>query len=282
MKSFRGISFSFIPLIILHIVCSRHQSPSFWPANGARFEDVTWEIPLADSASVLPEENGRWEISGPPDGIPPKIAIVSHRKPQGKPYKKLIGRIDQETFRADGPIPREFYRFGKPGVLLLGYEGADSTRLLTIFDPPLVMVPSDPGALDSEFTSESKSKVWDAKADTFRQELKTRLRLTMLRKGTVWMDTTARSAVLCRMSLSQDRTVGFGGTGLIVPDAVMLESRVLFVEGVGPVLEWGVRSREKRQASVEAGIPPGPGPERPEALELWIEVTLHRMVKIEH
>ncbi len=277
MKSLHGISFLLFPLFIIVTGCSRHRSPSFWPPNGARFEDATWEIPLADSASVLPEVNGRWELTGPPDGIPPKIAIVSHQKPEKNPYKKLIGRIDQETFRADGPILHEFYRFDKPGVLLLGYEGADSTRLLTIFDPPLVMLPSDPAAFESEFISESKSKIWDAKADTFRQELTTRMRLTMLRKGAVWMDTAARPAVLCKMSLSQDRTVGFGGTGLIVPDAVMLESRVLFAEGVGPVLEWGIRSREKMSTPAEGGIPPAPGPERPEALELWIEVTLHRM-----
>ena len=279
MKSPRGISFLLFALFILLAACMRHQSHSYWPRNGARFEDVTWEVPLADSASVLSEASGQWDLPKPPNGIPLKIAIVLHQKPENASYKNLIGRIDQETFRADGPILHEFYRFGKTGVLLLGYEGSDSTKLLTIFDPPLVMVPPDPATLGSEFISESKSKVWDAKADTFRQELTTRMRLTALRKGTVWMDTMARSAFLCRMSLSQDRTIGFGGTGLIVPDAVMLESQVLFVEGFGPVLEWGIRSRQKIAAQAEGMTPPGPGPERLDSPEFCVEVTLHRMVK---
>jgi hypothetical protein len=282
MKSFRGISLLLVPLFILLCACSRNSPPSFWPRNGVRFEDVTWDVPLADSASVLIEKNGQWKLPDPPDGIPLKIEITLHRKPDGKPYKKLIGRIDQETFRADGPMLHEFYRFTKKGALLLGYEGSDSKKLLTIFDPPLVMVPPDPGSLDSELVNSSKSKTWDSKADTFMQNQMTRLRLKRIRRGTVSIDAAVRPAVLCTMSLSQDRMIGFGGTGLIVPDAVMLESRILFVEGIGPVLEWGIRSREKMETQHEGGIPPGPGPERPHAVELFIEVTLHRMVEIEH
>lgn len=104
MKSLRGISLLVSTFFILLTACSRHQPPSFWPRNGVRFEDVTWEVPLADSASVLPGKNGRWNLPEPPDRIPLKIETVLHRKAEGKPCRKLIGRIDQETFRADGLI----------------------------------------------------------------------------------------------------------------------------------------------------------------------------------
>jgi hypothetical protein len=102
--------------------------------------------------------------------------------------------------------------------------------------------------------------------------------VTLKKKGMVTLDSSSVPAILCKLSFSQDRTVGFGGADLIVPDAVMMENNVLFAEGVGPVLEWGVRSREKPESPSTKKEPVAPGPERFERTELYMEVTLHQIL----
>jgi hypothetical protein len=265
--------------IMFVIACSRLETPAYWPANGAKFQDITWEIPVADSASVLIEKGGCWVLPQPPDGAHPGTVQIAHQKPAGKPFAGLPGRVDQEVVRGTGTAGREFYRFDQGRVLLLGYEGADSTSLLTVYHPPLVLFPGNLDLFDSTFVNESKPRIWNAAADTFRNDFTTRVRLSVKKRGKVMMDdTTAVQALLCRLSLSQDRTVGFGGTDLIVPDAVTMESMVLAARGVGPVLEWGIRSREKPESASGRTDPMPPGPDRIDRMELYIEATLHRVL----
>jgi hypothetical protein len=278
MKSLEKKLLSSGILVVFIMSCSSDKAPLFWPQNGSRFQDVTWEIPVADSASVLIEKGGCWILPLPPDGVHTKIANVSHQKPTRKPYAKQLGRIDQEVVRGMGTAGREFYRFDKKGILLLGTEGSDSTSLLTIYNPPLILFPGNLASLDSAFLNESKPRIWNAIADTFKQDFTTRIRLSVKKRGKLMLDSSIVPAVLCKLSLSQDRTVGFGDKDLIVPDAVIMESNVLIAEGIGPVFEWGIRSREKSGSQFDKKAPMPPSPKRFERMELYIEATLHRVV----
>jgi hypothetical protein len=279
MKSLRGIFYWSVPLFIVFLGCPRRPSPSFWPQNGYRFEDMTWEVSLSDSSSILINKGGCWILPSLPDGNLLTLTSVTHQKSARKPYHRLLGRVDQEVSREAGPILREFYRFDGKGILLLGCEGADSASLLTIYTPPLVLFPNHPDLLDTTFLFESKPEIWNARTDTVRPDFTTRIRLTLKQKGTVLLHSFQIPAILCKMSISQDRTVGFGGTDLIVPDAVMMENNVLLADGIGPVLEWGIRSRAApgNPAPGKEHTPLGPG--RTERTELYYEVTLHRTVQ---
>ena len=262
--------------------CQRSLESAYWPEHPSVFQDTQWTIQLEDSAAVLLEENETWNLP-----IPPKESSeqsrVQHQESKGKPYFGWLGRVDQEVIRNRGPILREYYRFGRNGILFLGGESSDSTRLLTFYQPPLLLLPNDLDRLDTTLTHETVPRVWNALTDTFQEEPRIRIRLSPKKTGQVRIDDTLVPAVLCRMVISQDGTVGFGGTDLIVPDAVMMESHVLFARGIGPVLEWGIRSRQSESQDKEPGREDnGMTPEESllhEQREFYIEVTRHDIVQ---
>ncbi|UCE17336.1 MAG: hypothetical protein JSV84_10570 [Gemmatimonadota bacterium] len=266
--------------ILLVVVCHQSNPPPFWPESGTTFQDISWEIPVADSTSVLQTQAGCWILPQPPDTVSPKITVTKHRTFTGHPYQEPLGQVDQEVLHDSGAITREFYRFGKEGIMLVGYETRDSTDQLTVYEPPLVLIPKNVSNLDTTFVHEQIPKVWDATIDSFRQEQKTRVRLVLEQKGSVLLDSFAVFALLYDITLSADKTVAFGGTDLIVPDALILQSKVLIAQGVGPVLEWGVRSRKKEGNEFESQerILDSKDTERSEEWEHYIEVTLHRKI----
>ncbi|UCE19785.1 MAG: hypothetical protein JSV84_05445 [Gemmatimonadota bacterium] len=232
-------------LLFIVTTCNQSNPPIFWPESGTTFQNISWEVPVADSTSVLQTQGGCWILPQPPDTVSPKITVTKHGPFTVHPYQEQRGRVDQEVLHDSGTVKREFYRFGKEGIMLVGYETRDSTDRLTVYEPPLVLIPKNVSSLNTTFVHEQIPKVWDATGDSFRQEQKTRIRLVVEQKGSVRLDSIAVFALLCDMSLSADKTVPFGGTDLIVPDALIMQSRVLIAQGVGPVLEWGIRSRRE-------------------------------------
>jgi hypothetical protein len=267
-------------LLFLSLSCQQNHQIQFWPENGTTFQNISWEIPVADSSLILQQKDGHWILPKPLDNVEPKITMTRHRQPNINPYQNVVGNVSQEVFHDSGMVKREFYRFKKHGILLLGTESRDSTQLITICEPPMVLIPQNLENLDTTYFYEGTPKVWDATADSFRQQQKTRLRLTPKQKGTVMLDSVAVPARLVQMTLSKDGTVGYAGTDLIVPDAIMLQSNILIVEKIGPVLEWGVRSRKKGcDVTATHEIDPGIGnQDRFEEREYYIEVTLHQKV----
>ncbi|MBN1996076.1 hypothetical protein JW935_00905 [candidate division KSB1 bacterium] len=233
---------------------------------------------MADSSKILQEKDGHWILPSPPDSVLQKSSITRHQKFTGRAHESFAGIVNQIVLHDSGFLKKEFYNFRNRDVLLLGTESRDSTYLFTIYEPPLVMLPRDVANLDSTFFCETNPKVWDATVDSIRHQQKTRLRLRVQEKGKIKMDSKAVPALLLKMTLSMDRAVGFGGTDLIVPDAIMMQSYVLFAETLGPVLEWGMLSREKSKITAdETGLEIEDRPKL-RAREYYIEVTLHRKI----
>ena len=266
--------------IFFVITCTKDHPYSFWPESGITIKNITWEVSLTDSVSILKKEAGHWILPRPPDFMITKLTVAHYNCPEIQHNRKILKNIDQEVVHEGGSIKREYYRFDKKGVMLLGYEGIEPSHALTVYNPPLILFPSNIQRLDTTFVHETIPIVWNADLTSNHESQKTRIRIKLNEQGTVMIDSILTPAKLCKISLSMDKTVAFGENELIVPDAVMMESNILIAEGVGPVLEWGIRAREKSEieAVSESRDPHKRGRISEDQQSYYIEVTLHQII----
>jgi hypothetical protein len=258
---------NFFPFIIclLLIGCIKNV-PLYWHSNGTIIKDITWEIPVADSSTIFKMDAALWRLPQPPDSITPLITYTTYRTPRLLSYTKLLGRIDQEVVHSNDTDNIEFYRFENGNVLLLGFATPDTMKPLTVFDPPLIIIPFDLKVIEKSFSSSGTMKTWDG--NKYNDGYKSTYSIT--KKGSGRFLTEAgkeRNAILCENTFSRDVTMQYGQTNLIVPDAMALTSNSILDEEKGTVLEWGIRSR-----NVEAKPEKIPDRDR----ELYIEITLHQ------
>lgn len=251
----------------------------YWPENGATFQNITWQIPLVDSTLVLQRQNGNWIIPSPPSDAELTITDSEHKNSKEQPYEELIGRSDQEVHHYTGVIRREFYRFNKEGVLLLGYETFGPLNELTYFEPPLVLLPAILPTSHTPSVQEVSTKIWNDNNKESRSSQQRRLRLTKIQDGLAILDSVVVPAILCRMTLSLDTQIRYGESDLIIPDALSVQNMILFLAGVGPVLEWSItkQSVEHNIKSYRESIEKNHTLARSvDEEECTIEVTLHR------
>jgi len=260
----------FCVVIVIFICCSQTADFSYWPANGLCLQDITWEVALSDSANVLTQKDGCWVLPDPPKDASP--VSVCHKFPEKHVLPELFNQTDQVVRRETGGII-EYYCFQNSDVSLLGFETPDSTRLYTVYDPPLVVFKPFGNESSGIYLTETRPLIYNAVKDSFQTDYPTRLKIIRIRAGFVMMDSVKTPALLYRLIMSSDRTVGFAGTDLILPDAVTMESRILFAESMGPVLEWGIRSRSV-QPDPSSEIIPGLD-EMSMPQDVFIEVTRH-------
>ncbi len=216
------------------------------------------------------KQDGYWILPVPGEGVSVKITESLHRKPEMCQFTKQIGRVDQEVVHDRDLNKIEFYRFKKGKVLLLGMTSSDKVKPFTMFDPPLEIWPGNEMFKYKKCMSDGVTQVWDGLKKEFSSEQKTRITFVLKEQGMVNLEKEYIQAVLYEMSISQDKTVGFGGTDLIVPDAVSMQSSILMVEGIGPVLEWGIRTKTKDEIKIQQ-----PNKRMSEPQELYIEITFH-------
>ncbi len=259
-------------LALLFLSCSQ-KAPRYWPENGAVFEDKSWEIPVADSLKVLVKEEGHWILPELSRMVSVHSVESAHRKPELKRFQAQLGRVSQEIVYDRSDVGVEFYRFQKGRVFLLGVTNPDTMKPLTVFDPPLEVWSSDVSVQPGWHAGQGTARVWNASNNEFLEEENTRIVRVYRERGNVRLGSRDHKAVLCDMIVTQVKNIP---SGEIPPDSsneVATRYKVLMVEGIGPVLEWGIRVRMKENADVEkpAGIPSKTEPE----MELYIEVTVH-------
>jgi hypothetical protein len=258
------LHFTFFISCLVLTSCNRGV-PLYWHSNGTIIKDIVWEIPIADSATVLKTDGTLWKLPQPPDSTTPQITYTTYRTPRFLSYMKFIGRIDQEVVHSNDTNTIEFYRFENGDVLLLGFVTPDTLKPLTIFEPPLVIIPSNLKELEKKFASSGTMKTWNR--NKFDDGFKSTYSITKKSAGRFLTEVgTERSVVLCENTFSRDVTMQYGQTNLIVPDAVTLTSNSVLDEEKGVLLEWGIRSR-----NVETKPDKIPDRDR----ELYIEITLH-------
>lgn len=256
---------TFIVVCLFASGCSRNV-PSYWHPDGTIIKDITWEVPIADSSTVLITEGNLWKLPQPPDSIIPQITYTTYRTPQLLGYTKLLGRIDQEVVHGNDTSNIEFYRFENGAVLFLGFATPDTLQPLTMFDPPLIIVPAVLKDSGQSCTSTGTMKTWSR--NKYDNGYKTSY--TIIKKGTgrfIAEDGKERDGIFCENKISRNATIQYGQTNLIVPDAITLSNNSILSKEKGIVLEWGIRSRK-----VETSANIIPDRDR----ELYIEITLHR------
>jgi len=226
---------------------------------------------------VLKTQDGSWMLPEPDPNCPISVTSVRHRKPVVSEFEKYLGRVDQEVVQGEDEDRVEFYRFDHGHLCLLGYTTSDSSRALVFYNPPLMLWPqsfqSVPLLRESSGTTQYLNKV----TGQIEKGQKSHIKFEALKQGSLVLGSATVDAFFCTLRFSMDKTVAFGETDLIVPDAIMVENRMLLVENIGPVLEWGVRSREATNAGRNSRED---GPHDPLRMELeresFIEVVLNR------
>ncbi len=270
-------SYLLLSVFLLLPFCQKQHDLDFWTRTGTVVENIKWEIELSDSSKVLRERNGIWLLPNVPAYVKPDTTISRHVRPKESVYSQFFDRVDQEVIHDSGEISREFYRFNEHGVELLGYETKDSTQLIAVYYPPLLVLPANLARIDSTILSESIPRIYNAALDSFSTGQKTKLSLKIIRHGKVLVDSIVTPALLAKMRLSMDASVNYGDKNLIVSDLMTMESNLLLAEKFGPVLEWGVRSRQAEEDNIRVNTDDQIHDQNQlERLEYFIEVILHR------
>ncbi|MBN1558773.1 hypothetical protein JW998_00885 [candidate division KSB1 bacterium] len=250
---------------LTHIVCGI-RSPLYWPADGTTIENLSWNIPLSDSSSVLQKDNEVWLLPIPPDTAV-ETTRTRHISAKDVLRPDLFRGADQVVRHDRGSTMTEYYCFRQDGVYALGYSGRDSTSLHTLYDPPLLILPNKLENVDSTVIHETTVTLYDAAADSFQTQQKMRISLTLKARGWVRFENIKLPAAWVKMRLSQDAVISYGGTDLRLTDAMTMESDVLLVQDRGPILEWGIRSQTTDQP--KNGLPVYPS-------DNFIQITVHQ------
>ena len=256
-----------LSLVLLMTACEPKQASDYWTPNGKTVENITWDVPAADS-SVLCNLGGRWQLPIPPENHVERT-ITRHVRPSGGNLPNVFMNADQLVRHEAGMLQEEYYRVGKQGLFLLGFSGHDATASLMRCNPPLLLLPSNPEVIDAAVTAESMMQVWDAEADSFRNDGLCRATFKVIERGTLSLPSGDMPAILVKMTLSKDLTLKFGNNDLIMTDAVTVKSNVLLTRSWGSVLEWGSRLNNPRSLAEEV----------PLLTERVIRITLHRPLK---
>jgi hypothetical protein len=256
-----GVLFS----IQIFVGCRLDNSPQNWPSNGTVIKNIKWELPLSDSQNVLIKNGDLWELPQASEGTLEETTYTSYRIPILLDYSKILERVDQEAVHSNDANIVEFYRFEKGDVFLLGYTNPGDSGMLTLIDPPLLIMPQNINKLDKDIVSTGTAKKWNW--ESFEKGYKTTFKISKKDRGEVDLgNNKIQNAVLCEMTISQDAGLQYGETNLILLDALTMKSNVLIFENEGSVLEWGIRERKS-----ETGNDYGEIPNR----ELYIEITKH-------
>ena len=227
-------------LVFIVISCSTDNSPpAYWPVNGTAIFRVKWAVPASDSLNILSKDHGKWILPVPGEST---SQSSDFREPQSRRFSKYLGRVDQEVTHSTQQGVTEFYRFENKNVLFLGFTLPDSAKPLLMFDPPLIVLPNNVLNLERTFTSTSVMKTLNYTLGEFGTGDTTRLTLKKLDSG--FIKDPDEPAGLFEMKITSDKTIAFGESGLTVPEAVILESKMLIGKN-GTILEWEMKSKEK-------------------------------------
>jgi len=251
-------------LASLFITCSE-QTPDYWPANGTTMRNTSWNVQLSDSSSILSTDNEIWILPVPTDTVTVETTWASYMSTKEVDIADCYKHVDQVVLLENSIINAEYYSFEKDGVYAKGYSTTDSSNLNTLYEPPLLFLPCSITNNALNTIHETTPKTWDAKADSFRTEKNMRIRLSVKSHGRVKYKSKILPAIWVHMSLSQDAAVMFGDNELLVPDASVMQSDVLLVESVGPIVEWGIRRGD--EPPQDRGVP--------RQTEHHIRITVH-------
>ncbi|MBN1466919.1 hypothetical protein JXA02_14290 [candidate division KSB1 bacterium] len=241
------------------------KSPLYWPPDGTVLLNQSWNVPLSDSSSVLQKEGEVWILPAPPDTAVEKT-YSRHLSARQVTHPDLFEHVDQVVLHDNGTGMTEYYCFRRDGVFVLGYSRT-AGDLHTRYNPPLLFLPNTLKNRHETLVHETTPTLYDAAADSTAAEQKMRIALTLKERGVVRIENRTSPALWVRMRLSQDAVVAYGNDDLVLNDALMMQSDILLVKDFGPILEWGVRSKENEHPGNASEILTS---------DSFVQITLHQ------
>lgn len=267
MKYYAKHAFYLLLLITISIGCTSNQEEYLWPKDGSKLSAVKYKLSIEDSSKILIENKDYYSLFSPEDSLIAsqyEIYYNSLNKDNAPDYFKT--RANHTVRNTANPQMTEYYKFEKGNVLLAGYTTGDTLKPFTVFEPALNISPSSGKMKSGEVISEGMMKKFLADSATFDKGFKTKLKVRdidtlKIKDG----NGTIKGCYLREITLSRDATIGFGGTDLIVPEAILLKSKVLIDEKGIPLAEWSIKSEAVENDTAE--------PEKMQDRKLYIELT---------
>ena len=233
----------FLTLFLLVFSCNK--SRNLFYKQGSAVKTTTWRLPLSDSLNVLKAVNGVWRLPGNDQKVMYKKDSLFYKKPAAVKFGDFLGNVDLQVVSSSDSNVIRYYRHKNNSLLLVGFTNPDSTKPLTVFDPPPIIQTDN---FDSITTSHTIMKTLRLNEEngkiqySFGKGLKSKVIITPLKTG-YYLDSDGKKhkAHLYKLTISRDAVIQYGKNNLDVPDAVTISSNILVNRNGKLLLEWGIR-----------------------------------------
>ncbi len=262
--------FYIIPVALIICGCSKSKTSRWWPESGNQVKHIQWQTDTANTRDILHTINGVWTLPEPPlnNGTNNStISQTSYIASIGK--SSIMGSVDQVAGHHSGQVVQEYFRFDNGNVLLAGIKSADSSRLYTIYDPPIILMPAQLSELDTVLTSTTRPLYYNEITGMQSQGPQMYVEIERLETGRVMYKGEIIDAVECKISISQDQEMNIQGSTITLPKLHSISNHLLVARDLGVLLEWGVRKKaaqyDKNKNNINSAIQP----------ESKLEIILH-------
>jgi hypothetical protein len=161
---------------------------------------------------------------------------------------------------------KELYCFENGAVYLVGYISEDYNKSYTRFVPPLIILPSIEANND---ISISNIQTWNKKKSVFDDGIKTKSCVKLLRHGKISLENNKEEFYEYETTISRDVKINYGEQGLLVPEAIILKSNIVYTKSSGIIAEWGIRTIAKD----------GETEQREKEVDAYVELTKYFIIK---
>jgi len=231
--------FLLLSAIVLSISCDSKIELRF--KNDSIIKSETLELSLSDTNKIFIHENSSLKLNLFEDINRSRTDTLYYKKAESNRYEKIFGKIDQVIINTKSKNSIELYRFDSNKVFLAGYITKDSIEHYTLFSPPLIISTNPEIKFDSTI---SIMKTFSENNLIEKTGMNVKSTISLMRSGTINFQDKEEKFFLYELTISKDEIFNYGGQGLIIPDAVLLKSNLLYGEKSGLIAEWGIRSKQ--------------------------------------
>lgn len=231
--------FLLLSAIVLSIGCDSKIELRF--KNDSIIKSETLELSLSDTNKIFIHENSSLKLNLFEDMNRSRTDTLYYKKAESNRYEKIFGKIDQVIINTKSKNSIELYRFDSNKVFLAGYITKDSIEHYTLFSPPLIILTNPEIKFDSTI---SIMKTFSENNLIEKTGVNVKSTISLMRSGIINFQDKEEKFFLYELTISKDEIFNYGGQGLIIPDAVLLKSNLLYGEKSGLIAEWGIRSKQ--------------------------------------
>ncbi len=231
----------FLKLIIaLFIISSCSKEKLKWADNGNTFVAEKFRLKLSDSLKILTHNGNEYTfISLPADSIIKKFEI-NYSEISSCANKYFKENANQQIVCSENRQSIQYYNVKDTAVFFVGFSTGNNEKPFVIFSPPLVV--ASLGNVRN-LKSEGKMRTFITEKKQFDKGLNT----TMIVKNIGKVKLISDNGKLItydykEIIIKRNDTYKYGEKNLVIPDAIILKSKVLTDEAGLPFAEWSVKS----------------------------------------